>query len=140
MLRPGNPGILDLVSPARPSPSEDSPLEPRSHHETLPGEVRVLRWPHAWPLPEEEIIRYFEARGITPARWSNGPGESYSVHRHAYRKTLFCVRGGLTFFLPDLGRDVQLGAGDRLILPAGISHSAVVGPDGVDCVEAGETG
>jgi hypothetical protein len=31
---------------------------------------------------------------------------------------------------------VSLAAGDRLELPAGTIHDAVVGPDGVTCLEA----
>ena len=35
-----------------------------------------------------------------------------------------------------LGITVELAPGDRLDLPAGTSHDAVVGPDGVTCLEA----
>jgi hypothetical protein len=31
---------------------------------------------------------------------------------------------------------VTLVPGDRLDLPAGVGHSATVGPDGVECLEA----
>jgi Cupin domain len=113
-------------------------MEQPSYHETLPGNVQVLRWPHARPLPEEEIVRFFDARSRPHSRWSNGPGDRYDVHVHSYRKTLFCVEGSITFTLPDAGRDVELHRGDRLILPPGTRHGAVVGPDGVTCIEAGE--
>ncbi|HET6466226.1 MAG TPA: cupin domain-containing protein [Nitrospiria bacterium] len=113
-------------------------MNPASYHETLPGNVQVLRWPHAHSLPEEEIHRFFGARNLSSSRWSNGPGEIYGVHSHPYRKTLFCIEGSITFSLPDIGRDVELHPGDRLILPVGTRHGAVVGPQGVTCIEAGE--
>ena len=109
-----------------------------SYHETLPGNVQVLRWPHAHSLPEEEIVNFFGARGLTHGRWSNGPGEVYGIHSHSYRKTLFCLDGSITFSLPDASHEVELHPGDRLIIPAGTRHGAVVGPQGVTCIEAGE--
>ena len=114
-------------------------MKPASYHETLPGNVQVLRWPHAHPLPEEEIVNFFKARGLSHSRWSNGPGDVYAAHSHPYRKTLFCIEGSITFSLPDVGRDVELHPGDRLILPVGTRHGAIVGPKGVTCIEAGES-
>lgn len=114
-------------------------MEHPFYHETFPGDVQILRWPHARPLPEEEIISFFSARGLSYSRWSNGPGDVYGVHSHTYRKTLFCLEGSITFSLPEAGREVELHHGDRLILPSGTRHGATVGPQGVTCIEAGET-
>ena len=44
--------------------------------------------------------------------------------------------GSIRFGLPDTDTVVDLGVGDRLDLPAGTSHDAHVGPDGVTCLEA----
>lgn len=109
-----------------------------SCHESLPEGVEVLRWPHRHPLPEKEIVAFFTSRNFNPSRWSNGPGERYAVHDHPYRKTLFCVEGSILFSLPDLSREVELRPGDRLILPAGVRHGAVVGARGCVCIEAGK--
>lgn len=106
--------------------------------ESFPAGIQVLRWPHTYPLPEAEVLRFFQARGLDPTRWSNGPGDVYGIHGHAYRKTLFCLEGSITFSLPDYSRDLELRPGDRLILPTGIRHGAIVGPEGVTCIEAGE--
>jgi mannose-6-phosphate isomerase-like protein (cupin superfamily) len=76
------------------------------------------------------------AEGLEPYAWDNGPGYVYSAHRHAYDKVLFCVRGSIRFDLPDEGRSVELATGDRLDLPAGTAHGAVVGDEGVVCLEA----
>jgi quercetin dioxygenase-like cupin family protein len=113
-------------------------LKEASYHESLSGGVQLLRWPHTRPLPEEEIVNFFRARGEAFTRWSNGPGDRYDVHVHSYRKTLFCVEGSISFSLPDAGRDVELHPGDRLILPPGTRHGAIVGSGGVTCIEAGE--
>ena len=46
------------------------------------------------------------------------------------------ARGSIRFGLGTEGRSVELATGDRLELPAGTSHDAVVGSDGVTCLEA----
>lgn len=66
--------------------------------------------------------------------WSNGPGDRYGVHTHRYTKLLYCTRGSIDFMLGD-GQTLVLHAGDRMVLPAGTPHSAVVGPEGCACVE-----
>ena len=67
--------------------------------------------------------------------WSNAPHERYAPHSHAYEKVLFCVDGSITFVLESEGRELLLHAGDRMVLPAGTVHSAVVGADGCTCIE-----
>jgi quercetin dioxygenase-like cupin family protein len=55
---------------------------------------------------------------------------------HSYEKVIYVVHGSITFGLPELKQQITLTAGDRLDLPAGILHDAVVGPQGVVCLEA----
>ena len=74
--------------------------------------------------------------GLEPTSWSNGPGERYAGHSHTYDKVLVVASGSIRFGLPAEGRSVDLATGDRLELPAGTDHDAVVGPDGVLCLEA----
>ena len=114
-------------------------MDERPLHETLADGAQILRWPHRHALPEREVLAFFEARGVPATRWTNAPGSVYEVHHHPYRKTLFCVDGTITFFLPDSGTDVPLAPGDRLVLPAGTRHGAVVGVNGVTCIEAAES-
>src|SRR4051812_14859394 len=76
------------------------------------------------------------AEGLQPYAWENDPGYVYAAHRHAYDKVLFCVRGSIRFDLAEEGRTVEMAAGDRLDLPAGTAHGAVVGESGVVCLEA----
>jgi len=74
-----------------------------------------------------------EASGCYP--WSNGPGDRYAAHSHNYEKVLYCVEGSITFVLEGEGRRLELSPGDRMELPAGTVHSAVVGPSGCTCIE-----
>ncbi len=107
-----------------------------SYHEVLPGGIDIIRWPHKHPLPESEIVAFFEGRRLQAKRWSRGPGEDFEVHSHSYNKILFCVQGEITFTFPDLNEQVTLNPGDRLVLPFDISHGATVGPEGSACLEA----
>jgi uncharacterized protein YjlB len=76
------------------------------------------------------------AEGLAAGAWSNGPGDVYGAHGHAFDKVLVVERGSIVFGLPGLGRTVALDLGDRLDLPAGTEHDAVVGRSGVTCLEA----
>jgi quercetin dioxygenase-like cupin family protein len=67
--------------------------------------------------------------------WSNGPGDRYGAHSHGYEKVLYCVDGSITFMLEDERRSIELKAGDRMVLPAGTRHSALVGSAGCTCIE-----
>ncbi|MGH7760598.1 MAG: cupin domain-containing protein [Candidatus Dormibacteraceae bacterium] len=68
--------------------------------------------------------------------WSNGPGDRYAPHSHAYEKVLYCVDGSITFDVEVMDRKrIELKAGDRMVLPAGTIHSAAVGPAGCTCIE-----
>ena len=67
--------------------------------------------------------------------WSNGPHDQYAAHSHPYEKVLYCVDGSITFVLEREGRQLVLKSGDRMVLPAGTLHSAIVGPAGCTCIE-----
>ena len=73
-----------------------------------------------------------EARDVLG--WSSGAGDRYAQHLHSYTKLLYCTRGSIDFVLTD-GRTLSLRPGDRLVLPAGTPHSALVGPEGCACIE-----
>ena len=74
--------------------------------------------------------------GLRPYAWSNGPHDMYSAHTHSYNKVIYVVQGSITFGLPELAQQLTLNAGDRLDLPAGTVHDAMVGAQGVVCLEA----
>lgn len=76
------------------------------------------------------------AEGWPASAWSNGPGDRYAAHEHGYDKVLVVERGSIAFGVPQHGETFDLAVGDRLELPAGTAHTAIVGPDGVSCLEA----
>jgi quercetin dioxygenase-like cupin family protein len=78
----------------------------------------------------------FRGEGLRASWWSNGPGDRYGAHSHPYHKVLYCARGSIRFDLPASGETFELRPGDRLDIPPGTQHSALVGPEGVTCVEA----
>ncbi len=82
-----------------------------------------------------DVRARLEAEGLAPAAWSNGPGDRYPVHRHPYDKVLAVERGSIVFGVAG-GEPIYLGPGDRLELPAETDHDAIVGPEGVTCLEA----
>jgi mannose-6-phosphate isomerase-like protein (cupin superfamily) len=84
----------------------------------------------------DDLARRLRDEGLAPSAWSNGPGDRYGPHAHGYDKVIVVERGSIRFGLPASGGTVDVGVGDRLELPAGTHHDAVVGPVGVTCLEA----
>jgi quercetin dioxygenase-like cupin family protein len=99
--------------------------------------VKVTTWSED-KAPSESLIRErMDREGLHPYRWSNVPGDVYGSHSHPYHKVIYVVQGSIQFGLPQNGGNaVTLHTGDRLELPAGVQHDAVVGPEGVVCLEA----
>jgi len=96
--------------------------------------VAVRRWQAEAP-PDEALVQALLAEeGLEAFGWGNAAGEIYPPHIHGYDKVIYVVEGSIAFGLPD-GR-IDLQAGDRLDLPAGVEHAASVGPQGVCCLEA----
>jgi len=107
----------------------------------MTGEPRgpqLTRWTGAEPPIEQAIERIFREARLSPSRWSNGPGDRYAAHSHSYHKVLYCLRGSIRFtcILETGEHAFDLAPGDRLDIPAGLPHSAIVGPQGVACMEA----
>jgi quercetin dioxygenase-like cupin family protein len=97
-------------------------------------DVRLTRWSSADALSDSRLEAILREEGLRPSWWSNSPGDRYSAHQHTYHKVLYCARGSIRF---DVGSEAfELHSGDRLEIPPGTSHSAVVGQEGVRCVEA----
>lgn len=102
----------------------------------MTGQVKITRWDSS-RLPDERTLRnIMESEGLRPYVWSNSPGDVYGAHSHGYHKVIFVVQGSIVFGLPEVGDEAALTRGDRLDLPAGVTHNAVVGREGVVCLEA----
>jgi hypothetical protein len=87
-------------------------------------------------VTRSDLAARLRDEGLDPSSWSNGPGDRYAAHEHAYDKVIVVGRGSIRFGLPDAGGAIDLATGDRLELPAHTVHDAVVGSEGVTCHEA----
>lgn len=99
-------------------------------------ELKVVRWERATQPTENELRELYQNEGLKPYSWSNAPGDTYPAHQHSYHKVIYVLRGSITWILPDEGRVIETGAGDRLDLPSTVKHAAQVGEQGVTCLEA----
>lgn len=102
----------------------------------MPRQVEVTRWSGRESPTEATLRQLLAAQGLRPYRWANGPGDDYAAHQHTYHKVIYVVQGEIVFEFPEENRTLRLRAGDRLDLPAETRHAAVVGPQGVVCLEA----
>lgn len=82
------------------------------------------------------LLERFASEGLKPYSWSNAPGDTYQPHSHSYHKVLYCLRGSIVLRVLPAGDAYELQPGDRLDLPPGIEHAAIVGGEGVTCLEA----
>lgn len=82
-----------------------------------------------------DIEQGLRALGASVSSWANGPGDRYPAHEHGYDKVLVALAGSITFLLPATAQQLELRTGDRLDLPAGTNHAAVVGDAGIRCLE-----
>ncbi len=104
--------------------------------------MEILLWQKPAPPTERELREQMRLAELSPYAWSNEADYSYAPHSHSYEKVLYCVRGSIRFVLPEhvdaegKAKYVDLAPGDCMILPANTAHSAVVGPQGVTCLEA----
>ena len=88
------------------------------------------------PSTEPQLRDALEREGLHPTRWANDPQFVYGVHDHPYGKVLVVVSGSITFTVDGGKQVVSMSPGDRLTLPPRTPHSAVVGDEGVVCLEA----
>ncbi len=92
-----------------------------------------LDWRGEEPPSRSAVERRLRAEGVQPYAWSNGAGDRYEPHAHAYTKLLICAEGSITFDVE--GESIELQPGQGFVLPPDTRHGAVVGPRGCTCVE-----
>ena len=100
-----------------------------------PVAYHVERWSGDLPPSETDVLRLIADKGFSGYRWSNQPGDVYGAHSHAFFKIIFVIQGSITFGLPQEEIQISLNAGDRLDLARGTIHDAIVGAQGVVCLE-----
>jgi quercetin dioxygenase-like cupin family protein len=100
-----------------------------------PQTFHVKRWQWDKTLSEAAIIRQMEMEGLDTQRWKNVSGTRHQTQKYEFDKVILVMRGSIMFRIPETGEEVALNPGDRLELPAGTPHEAIVGPMGVVCLE-----
>ncbi len=98
--------------------------------------VNVIRWSGGQHPTLSNITRQMQKEGLRPYVWDNTPNYRYAVRSHGYRKVMYVIEGVLEVTLPDSNQRVKLRAGDRVEIPAGVRHGAIIGSSGAKCVEA----
>lgn len=98
--------------------------------------VRLTRWNGSQHPTASAITREMRKEGLRPYMWDNTPNFRYGVRSHGYDKILYVVEGSLEITLPDSNQRMRLRPGDRIDIPAGVRHGAIVGSSGARCVEA----
>lgn len=63
--------------------------------------------------------------------WTDAPDTVYDDHAHQGRVVFYVTRGSVTF---DGGITQTVSAGERINVPVGVHHTAIVGPEGCDYV------
>lgn len=105
----------------------------------MTADVSTTRWPNDAPPSRDDVEAILRREDLSPSWWSNGPGDTYASHSHTYHKVLICAQGSIDFVVQPHSDRVTLSPGDRLDIPAGVVHSAVVGAEGVTCAQAART-
>lgn len=79
-------------------------------------------------LSEEETEARIREEGFDPMKYHNNPGDVYALHQHPETKLLAFLEGTME---AKVGEETfSCSKGDKLIIPGGVPHSAVVGKDG----------
>ena len=87
--------------------------------------VRVERWPRGDGEPNEKrMMRALELEGYDVLVYTYRPGTVFPEHDHPRAKCDAVVEGVLRVTVD--GKDYDLGAGDRIYLPANTRHAASV--------------
>jgi len=85
----------------------------------------VKRWdPATGPLQLSTLRAALEREGMITAWWSDVPGTTIPMHAHHFPETRWVLSGYLKVTAGDTV--IELGPGDRLDLPADLSHSSEV--------------
>ncbi len=98
--------------------------------------IHVQKWPHPDKPHEATLRQVLEAEGLEPFRWEDQPLAVFEAQTFDFNRILYVVKGTIIFGFPIESEPTVMRAGDRLYIPAGITHNAAVGAEGVVCLEA----
>ena len=90
--------------------------------------LQIITWDHPEPPSEQEAEACLHKEGYEVFKWQDFAGTHYPVHRHPHDECIWVLKGKMTFFFAGTHQAAQLElkAGDRFYLPAGIEHRAEV--------------
>ena len=94
--------------------------------------LEILPWDVPDAPTEESVRRRLEEDGFSAFCWTDPPCAHYDEHVHDRDESIWLVAGQMRFGAG--GRELVLGPGDRLMLPAGTRHTADAGGDGATYV------
>lgn len=100
----------------------------------------VGRWTWEKTLSEAVLLRNLEMQGFNASRWIKDAGYKFPPRRNNHDSVFLVVRGSITYRIPQTNDEFALHPGDRLELPAGFAYDAIVGSDGVLCLEGQSRG
>lgn len=93
-------------------------------------DVRIERWSRSdGPLSERRMMRVLELEGYDVLVYTYRAGTVFPEHEHARPKCDGVLEGALRVTVD--GKAFDLGAGDRIYLPAGTRHAAEVVGTGI---------
>ncbi len=80
-------------------------------------------------MDEQEVIEGLENEGFTKVYAHEDAADvTYSDHAHERKSAHVIIRGSMRLTVQ--GKTVELATGDRFDVPAGATHSTVIGPEG----------
>ena len=86
--------------------------------------IRILKWEKPIPLTQEEAEARLHQEGYSSFCWYDVPGANYPKHKHSYDECLWILKGEMHFSTQE-GTFI-LGHGDRIYLPASVSHTVEI--------------
>jgi uncharacterized protein YjlB len=79
-------------------------------------------------LSRQEILSRVRDAGWDPAPIDDPGGYVYPPHQHTAAKLLAILSGSMAVTID--GQTYQCAPGDQVVIPGGVVHAAVVGPEG----------
>lgn len=79
-------------------------------------------------LSKEQIAQEIMKEGFEPLLISNSAGYTYNPHTHPETKLLAILEGSMEVRVEN--ETFLCSKGAKVIIPGGLAHSAVAGPDG----------
>lgn len=98
--------------------------------------VTHLPWSEPDAPTEDLLAARMAGENLQPRRWSKASGDRDPVQSCEYGRVIYCIEGSMWVTITDEhDRTIELEAGDRIDIPAGIRHGVMAGIDGVTCLE-----